>query len=96
LSFLFEEKPLEKQTAICRLLKDYTSNTPITNFLDIGIRPVMFKNLGQLRIDIFVADSLHLKYTGNQLVTGDFKPILIIQLQGENRESATEYLYHSD
>ncbi len=70
---------LEKQNAISNLLIQYTGETPKTNFIDI--RPVMYTNSGQLRSDIFTADSLHLNDTGNKLITGVIKPVLTKQLQ---------------
>jgi lysophospholipase L1-like esterase len=73
-----KRKLLEKQNAICNLLQQYVQKTPETNFIDI--RPVMYDNSGHLRNDIFIADSLHLNNTGNQLITGIIKPILIKQL----------------
>lgn len=69
---------LEKQNAISNLLIQYAKETPKTNFIDI--RPVMYTTSGQLRNDIFIADSLHLNNTGIQLITGVIKPILIKQL----------------
>jgi lysophospholipase L1-like esterase len=68
----------EKQSVINDLLKQYAQNTPLTNFIDI--RPVMYEKSGNLRNDIFVADSLHLNNTGNQLITGIIKPLLNKQL----------------
>jgi lysophospholipase L1-like esterase len=70
---------IEKQTAISNLLIQYSKETPKTNFIDI--RPMMYSKSGQLRNDIFISDSLHLNDTGNQLITGVIKPILIKQLQ---------------
>lgn len=70
---------IEKQNAISNLLIQYAKETPKTNFIDI--RPVMYNNSGQLKNDIFMADSLHLNDTGNKMITGVIKPILTKQLQ---------------
>lgn len=61
------KKDLVENKVINSLLKLYAQNTPEAKFIDIS--PVMYSNSGQHWNNIFVADSLHLNYTGNQLIT---------------------------
>jgi len=74
-----KRKLITRQNAINDLLKNYAPTRKNTNFIDIC--SVMYSNSGQLRNDIFISDSLHLNNTGNQLIVGVIKPILIKQLE---------------